>query len=144
MMHALGSMEIMLGIRFNLQNIGKLWVDWITYILCMMRHFCQSFYLCKCIEGLDHQINSSLLWNAHIKLWMVLDLYWKGNHWDLNIYFLGHDHFQHAMRQLVGEFIRQANVHSVSSWDICLSNIQHLTQYYGIDQVSTHKQKRCD
>ena len=41
--------------------------------------------------------------------------------------FLGHDNFKNAMGQLVGEFTRHVNVHSVSSWDICLSNIQQFT-----------------
>ena len=44
-----------------------------------------------------------------------------------NSSFLGHDKFKHAMGQLVGEFTRQVNVRGVSSWDICLSNIQRFT-----------------
>ena len=39
------------------------------------------------------------------------------------------------------EFIRQVNVHGVSSWDVCLSNIQRFTRYYGINQASICKQK---
>ena len=58
-----------------------------------------------------------------------------------NSSFLGHDKFKHAMGQLVGEFTRQVNVHGVSSWDICLSNIQRFTRYYGIYQASIRKQK---
>ena len=45
------------------------------------------------------------------------------------------------MGQLVGEFTRQVNVHCVSSLDICLSNIQRFTRYYGIYQASIRKQK---
>ena len=40
MMHGLGSMDMMLVVRFNLHNIDKLGVDWIEFTLCMMRHFC--------------------------------------------------------------------------------------------------------
>ena len=42
----------------------------------------------------------------------------------------------------MGEFTRQFDVHGVSSWYICLSNIQRFTRYYGIYQASIRKQKR--
>ena len=40
-----------------------------------------------------------------------------------NSSFLGHNNFKHAMGQLVEEFTGQVNVHDVSPWDVCLSNI---------------------
>ena len=43
------------------------------------------------------------------------------------------------MGQLVGEFTIQVNVHGVLSRDICLSNIQCFTCYYGTSQASIHK-----
>ena len=41
-----------------------------------------------------------------------------------NSSFLEHEHFKHAMGQLVGEFRRQVNIGGASSWDVSLSNIQ--------------------
>ena len=55
--------------------------------------------------------------------------------------FLGHNNFKHAMGQLVEELTRQVNVHGLSAWDVCLSNIQRFTRYYGIHQASIRKQK---
>ena len=57
-----------------------------------------------------------------------------------NSSFLRHENFRHAMGQLVGEFTRQVNIGGVSSWDVCLSNIQQFARHYGISQASSRKQ----
>ena len=58
-----------------------------------------------------------------------------------NSSFLGHDNLKHVIGQLVGEFTRQVNAQCVFSWNICLSNIEFFTRYYGIFQASIRKQK---
>jgi hypothetical protein len=56
-----------------------------------------------------------------------------------NSSFLQHENFRHALGQLVGEFTRQVHICGVSSWEICLSNIQRFARHYGISQAFLHK-----
>jgi homospermidine synthase len=56
-----------------------------------------------------------------------------------NSSFLRHENFKHALGQLVREFTRQVHICGVSSWDVCLSNIQRFARHYGISQTFLHK-----